>query len=378
MFPSKSHRPVWADVHFDAIRNNFLAVKSRLPEETAIMGVVKADAYGHGAVAVSQELIKLGAEYLAISNLDEAMELRDAGVSCPILLLGPVESQEFGKIIQFNIFPAVTSLDYAKELAESYRYRGVFPKVHIKVDTGMGRLGLASERALLEIEQIAKIEGMIIDGIYSHLPSADSDLEYSKAQIKSFANLIGEIKKLGIKVRYFHIANSAGIFNLPESYAEPFNMVRSGLALYGYTTQKNPELKNSMTLKCRIIDIRKMKKGQTVSYLRTYKIANDNDYIAILPIGYADGIPTVYSNRGKVLIKGGYYPLVGRVCMDYAMVSLGKNDKKIAVGDEVSLFGDGKLSVELFGKACNRIPYEVTCGITKRVPRNYFRNEDER
>ncbi len=378
MFISKSHRPVWADIHFDAIRNNYLAIRSAIPESTAIMGVVKADAYGHGAVALSQELIKLGAEYLAISNLDEAMELRDAGVSCPILLFGPVESQEFGKIIQFNIFPSVTSLDYAKELAESYRYRGVFPKVHIKVDTGMGRLGLAYERALLEIEQIAKIEGIIIDGIYSHFPSADDDIEYSQAQLKRFVNLIGEVKKLGIKVKYFHIANSAGIFNLPDSAKEPFNMVRSGLGLYGYTTEKNPQLKNSMSLKCRIIDIRRMKKGQSVSYLRTYTVSGEYEYVAVLPVGYADGIPTVYSNRGKVLIKGGYYPVVGRICMDYIMVSLGKNEKGVTVGDEAALFGEGKLSVELFGKACSRIPYEVTCGISKRVPRNYIRNEDER
>lgn len=378
MYPSKSHRPVWADVHFDAMRNNFMAVKSRLPENTVIMGVVKADAYGHGAVAVSQELIKLGAEYLAISNLDEAMELRDAGVSCPILLFGPVEPQEFGKIIQFNIFPSVTSLDYAKELAESYRYRGVFPKVHIKVDTGMGRLGLSYERALLEIEQIAKIEGMIIDGIYSHFPSADSDLEYSQAQLKRFASLINEVKKLSIKVRYFHIASSAAIFNLPDSVKEPFNMVRPGLALYGYSSQKNPELKNTMTLKCRIADIRKMKKGQTVSYQRTYKVSEESEYIAVLPLGYADGLPTFYSNRGKVLINGAYYQMVGRICMDYVMVALGKNDKGVKVGDEVSVFGDGKLSVEIVSKACNRIPYEMTCGVTKRVPRNYIRNEDER
>lgn len=378
MYLSKSHRPVWAEINIDAIRANLLYVKSKLPSETMIIGVVKADAYGHGAIPVSQELLKLGVEYLAVSNIDEAIELRNAGLSSPILMFGPVEVPEFGKLIQFNIFPTVYSYDYAKELSESYRYRGVFPKVHIKIDSGMGRLGIPVDDALLEVEQISKIEGMIIDGIYSHFPSSDEDIEYSEQQTLKFTKLIADIKRLGIKVRHFHIANSAAIFNLPASYSDPYTMVRPGLCLYGYSSQKNPDIQNSMSLKARVSAINKMKQGQTVSYLRTYKIKENGENIAVLPVGYADGIPTILSNKIKVKIKNKLYPNVGRICMDYMMVSLGQNPEKIEVGEEATIFGEGAASVEYFGKLCHRIPYEVTCAVSKRVPRIYTRKEDER
>jgi alanine racemase len=342
------------------------------------MAVVKADAYGHGAVSISQEMLKLGVEYLAVSNIDEAIELRDSGISCAILILGPVETQEFGKLIQFNIYPTVISLEYAKELSESYKYRGVYPKVHIKIDSGMGRLGIPIENALLEIEQIANIEGVIIDGLFTHFPSAENDREFSLKQLNAFANLVKETKRLGIKIKHFHIANSAAIFNIPESYSEPFTMIRPGLSIYGYSTSSIKELQNSMSLKARIVSIKKLKKGQSVSYLRTYTVKADEEYIAVIPVGYADGIPVVYSNKGKVIIGDFYYPVVGRICMDYMMISLGKNEYDVAIGDEVTIFGKGKLSVEQFGKLCNKIPYEVTCGISKRVPRIFTRKEDER
>ncbi|OHD54520.1 MAG: alanine racemase [Spirochaetes bacterium GWF1_51_8] len=378
MFLNKSHRPVWAEINIDAIRSNLIYIKSKLSQDINIMGVVKADAYGHGAITVSQELLKLGVEYLAVSNIDEAIELRNAGLSSPLLLFGPVETPEFGKLIQFNVFPSVFSVDYARELSESYRYRGVFPKVHIKIDSGMGRLGIPVEDALLDIEQISKIEGMIIDGIYSHYPSADEDIPYSEQQTLHFTKLIADIRRLGIKVKHFHIANSAGIQNLPASCGEPYTMVRPGLSLYGYSTQKNPDIQNSMSLKGRITAINKMKKGATVSYLRTYTVKESNEQIAVLPLGYADGIPTILSNKLKVKIKNKLYPVVGRICMDFMMISLGQNPEKIQVGDEVTVFGEGAASVEYFGKLCHKIPYEVTCGITKRVPRIYTRKEDER
>lgn len=378
MYLHKSHRPTWAEINLSAIHNNLEAVQNSVPENTLIMGVVKADAYGHGAVEISHELLKLGVEYLAVSNIDEAMELRDAGVSCPMLLFGTVGEAEFGKIIQFNLYPTVTSLQYAKVLAESYKYRGIFPKVHILVDTGMGRLGIPLKSALLQIEQISKIDGLIIDGVYSHFPSAEKDIAFSNTQVKNFSNLIGAMKKLGIKVKNFHIANSAGVFNLPNSAKPPFNMVRVGLSLYGYSTPQNKLLQNSLSLKTLISEIRKMKKGESVSYGRTYTIKRDEEYIAVLPIGYADGIPTVYSNKGKVIIGKYYYPIVGRISMDYIMVSLGANEQELKVDDEAIIFGKGKLTVEKFGKSCGKIPYEVSCAIGKRVPRIYIRKEDER
>ncbi len=378
MYLYKSHRPTWTEVNIDAIRQNFFTIKSKLDDSISIMAVVKADAYGHGAVSISQEMLKLGVEYLAVSNIDEAIELRDSGISCAILILGPVETQEFGKLIQFNIYPTVISLEYAKELSESYKYRGVYPKVHIKIDSGMGRLGIPIENALLEIEQIANIEGVIIDGLFTHFPSAENDREFSLKQLNAFANLVKETKRLGIKIKHFHIANSAAIFNIPESYSEPFTMIRPGLSIYGYSTSSIKELQNSMSLKARIVSIKKLKKGQSVSYLRTYTVKADEEYIAVIPVGYADGIPVVYSNKGKVIIGDFYYPVVGRICMDYMMISLGKNEYDVAIGDEVTIFGKGKLSVEQFGKLCNKIPYEVTCGISKRVPRIFTRKEDER
>jgi len=373
MYAHKSYRPTWIEIDMDAIRSNYRFIQSVIPDAVAIMGVVKADAYGHGAIPVSQELLKIGADYLAVSNVDEAIELREAGISSPMLILGPVEKSEFGKLIQFNLFPTVTSLAYARELVQAYRYRGVFPKIHIKVDTGMGRLGLFLDNALMDIEQIAQLDGVIIDGIFSHFPSADVDLEYSIEQLNRFKSLINKLQEFKIKIKHFHIANSAAILKINGSVQLPFDMVRPGLALYGYSTQKNKVLKNSMSLKTRIMDIRKMKKGDTVSYLRQYTIREDGEHIAVLPVGYADGIPTLYSNKGRVLIGGEKYPQVGRICMDYIMVSLGKNPENVVIGDVATIFGNQSVSIEDLARLWHKTPYEVTCGMTKRVPRIYTR-----
>jgi len=178
MYQYKSHRPTWAEIDMDALKSNYHEIKKRCPDSTLLMAVVKADAYGHGAVMVSQELLRLGVEYLAVSSIDEAIELRTSGISLPVLLLGPVEPVEFGKLIEFNIYPTVISIEYAKELSEAYRYRGIYPKVHIKIDTGMGRLGIPVDKALIGIEQISKMEGIIVDGIFTHFPSADTDISF--------------------------------------------------------------------------------------------------------------------------------------------------------------------------------------------------------
>ncbi|MEJ5285266.1 MAG: alanine racemase [Brevinematia bacterium] len=376
MYSSKSHRPTWAEINIDVIRSNVKKIKEKCDPDIQIIGIVKADAYGHGAVQISQELTRLGITYLGVATLDEGIELRTNGITIPIIVFGPVEPNEFSKLMEFNIYPVVSNYNYAKELAENYRYRGLFPKVHIEIDTGMGRLGVPFDNALLEIEQISNINGMIIDGIFTHFPSADSDIEFSKFQLDSFIHIIEETKRLDIKIKNFHIANSAGIFNIEGVATAPFNMVRPGLAIYGYSTTKNSELTNSMQLKTKIIEIRKMKKDETVSYLRTYKIQKDKEYIAVLPVGYADGIPTTYSNKGYVTIKNKAYPVVGRVCMDYTMVSLGESPEDIKIGEEVIIFGNEFMSVEKFAKICSLIPYEVTCNVSKRVPRVYIRKED--
>lgn len=377
MYSSKSLRPVWAEVHLGAIRHNYKKIRAHLKEDDRICGVVKADAYGHGSIEVARELIKIGAEYLAVATVDEAIELRGNGINSPILILGPADPNAFGKFVEFNLFPTVTSFEYAKALAEIFRYRGIFPRVHILVDSGMGRLGIPIESALIEIEKISKLEGLIIDGIFSHYPVSDTDIEFSTEQTNRFANLISDLHQTGIRPKHIHIANSDGIFNIDSATQTPFNMVRPGLSLYGYSVCDNQELINSMVLKARVADIRLMKKGETVSYGRTYQIKKEKEYIAVLPLGYADGIPTLYSNRGKVLIGDVYYPVTGRVCMDYMMVSLEENRFGVKPGDVSTLFGEGKIRVETFAKACHRIPYEVTCGISKRVPRIYIRKEKD-
>lgn len=378
MYLYKSHRPTWAEIQLDAVYRNLEHLRALAPQNMTMMAVVKADAYGHGAVMVSQELLKHGVEYLAVSSIDEALELRNNGISLPVLILGPVESAEYGKFLEFNLFPSIISLDYARELSEMYRFRGVYAKVHINVDTGMGRLGIRAEDALLEIEQISQLPNIIIDGIYSHFPSADVDPEFSEEQCARFTDIISEIKKIGIKVRHFHIANSAAMMHVPPSIAEPYTMVRPGLSLYGYRTGKEQGLTGAMTLKSRIAAVRRLKKGDTVSYLRTFKVQNDTEYIAVIPAGYADGIPTVFSSKGRIGIGGRMYPVAGRVTMDYTMVSLGANPEGIKPGDEAVIFGKGGLSVEEFGKICMRIPYEVTCDISKRVPRLFILREDNR
>ncbi|MGA2141108.1 MAG: alanine racemase, partial [Brevinematales bacterium] len=218
----------------------------------------------------------------------------------------------------------------------------------------------------------------IVDGIFTHFPSADNDTEFSNHQVKLFVDLVTELKKIDIKIRHFHMANSAAIFNVPLSLQAPMTMIRPGLSLYGLSTLPIDSLINCMSLKTKIVAVNRMKKGDTISYLRSYEITKEREYIAVLPIGYADGIPTLYSNRGSVNIKGRQYPVAGRICMDYMMVSLGESPSDITIGDEAIIFGTGGTGVEKFGNICKKIPYEVTCDISKRVPRIYLRKEDKR
>lgn len=382
MYLHKSHRPAWAEINLDAIRGNIRAIQKRCGADCRLMGVVKADGYGHGAVAVARECQKAGIEHLAVSSLDEVIELREAGINQNILILGPVESSEISKLLEYSVSPTVENLEYAREISELYRFRSLHAKVHLKVESGMGRLGVSVSSALETLEAMSALPGIVVEGMFTHMPSAGMDPEYCGMQIQSFRALVENVKKAGLKVRYFHMANSSAVFAHPETTRDPFNLARPGLALYGYAEEPVAEacaadgLVNAMTLKARAVSVKKMTKGQTVGYGRTYTVQADEEWIALFPLGYADGISTCYSNLAKVSIGGIPYPVAGRVCMDYTMVSLGKNPQGLQAGAEGIFFGQGGTSVEEFGKLCGRIPYEVTCDISKRVPRVYSSSEE--
>lgn len=368
MFTTESFRSTWAEVDLTSLKKNLRIIQEHISHKP-IIAVVKADAYGHGAVQVTKALEREGITLFSVATLDEAIELREHGVKSDILLLGPVEERGIDCLFSYNFLATVVSLSHAKTLSQRAKAFSKPLRVHIKIDTGMGRLGIRYEEALQNLETIYTLEGLEIEGIFSHFPSADVEREFSEEQVFKLTALREEIEKRWRKLSFCHIANSEGIWNIPSSFGNGFTHVRPGISLYGMASSERG-LFPVMSLKTTIVQIKLLRKGETVSYLRTYTVQKEQEFIAVLPIGYADGIPTLGSGRYEVWIKGRRYPQVGRVCMDYMMVSLGDNPDHVKEGEEVEIFGSHISLLEVAEKS-SRISYEVMCGVSKRVPRVY-------
>ena len=367
----------WAEIDLSNLEHNYLALRGMLPRGCRFMGVVKANAYGHGAIPVAKKLVDLGAEYLAVAFLDEAVELRQAGILTPILILGPTLPDFADEVLRYDLTQTVQDTELAQALSNAAVKAGKPLKIHIKVDTGMSRLGFLCNEAAMDdsVQNIAKVcalPGLEHEGIFTHFAHADGDEEYTMLQFTRFMDVLDKLSERGVRFQIRHCAASAAVLNYPCTHLD---MVRGGIAQYGHYPDPScegldgPGLIPLMTLKTRVIALRELEKGTCISYGCTHTLAR-NSRVAVLPIGYADGFERLLSNRGEVLVHAVRAPILGRVCMDLCMVDV-TDISDVHVGDEVTVFGPD-LPLEEKADAVGTIQYEMLCGISRRVPRVYI------
>lgn len=372
-------RRTWANINLDAIAYNYKTIKEHIGEEVKFLGVVKADAYGHGSIRVGKLLQELGANYLAVSSIDEALELRVNDVTMPILILGHTPKEQVDRLIKYNITQAVTCKAKAVEYSAEAVKCGGNLKVHIKVDTGMSRLGYLCDNesfgtGVEGIVEACNMPGLDVEGIFTHFAVADEFGEkndaYTKHQFKLFTDVINAVEeKLGRKFAIRHCANTGATVRFKETYLD---MVRPGLLLYGYGEfAREWGLKPAMTLKTTISTIKIYPAGTAISYGGIY-VTDKQTRIGVVPYGYADGFFRSLSNKCSLMTKQGLAPQRGKICMDMCMIDI--TDKPLVdVGSEVEIFGENNSLDELAALA-GTIPYELTCAVSKRVPRQYIRN----
>ncbi|SES82952.1 alanine racemase [Anaerobranca gottschalkii] len=361
------YRKTFAEIHLDNIIHNIGVLTERLPKDVKIMAVVKADGYGHGSVEVSKAAIKGGAEYLAVALVEEAVVLRENGITdTPILVLGYTPPQSADDLVRYNITPTLYDLDLAKALNSKLTNK---IKVHVKVDTGMGRLGVLPRNINSFLLELTKLDNIEVEGIFTHYAAGEE--RENPHTVKQFLKFKEILANLPYQIPLKHIANSAGAMeNLTD---QSFNMVRLGIAMYGlYPSQKQKGkvfLKPALELKSEIAYLKEVEKGAPISYSMTYKTSGPAT-IATIPIGYADGYFRDFSNKGFVTIKGKKAPVVGRVCMDYIMVDV--TGIPVKLGDEVLIYAlEGENTVDNLAPLIDTINYELVCAISKRVPRIY-------
>lgn len=369
-------RATQAHINLDNLHENINTIKKYVKQGTKLCCAVKADGYGHGAVRVSVAALKAGASFLAVASISEGIELREAGIVAPILSLSLPLKDEIPSLIVHSITPLVFDTEFIDQLNDVAISMHRKIPVHLKIDTGMGRVGCSKEEASTLAKKIAVSEGLYLEGVCTHLACADSliedDIAYTKKQINNFSYAVNQIKKEGINPGILHCSNSGAIFLHPEAH---FDMVRPGIVIYGYSScakELGIELKPVMEFSSQIVAIKHFKKGDSVSYDRTW-IANEDCDIGVIPAGYADGLLRRLSPGLEVSINGKMYPIVGRICMDQCMVYLGKN-YDVKRWDKVIFFGPEKNcnTAEDLANSIETISYEILCGVNKRVPRIYI------
>jgi alanine racemase len=371
-----SYRDTWAEVSLEAIQYNTKQFKDFIDDSVHLMAVVKADGYGHGAVSVAQAAIQAGADYLAVALLDEALQLREAGITHPILILGYTANRSIPDAIKAGIDLTVFTQESLEEIILQSSQLNKNVSIHIKVDTGMSRIGVQSkEDALLIANRTKDSSHVILKGIFTHFANADSeDPSYTYMQFERFTSVISYLEQHQIAIPLKHCCNSAGTMNFPSMHLD---MVRVGIALYGLYPDASLKghsikLKQAMSLKTKIAWVKNVAMSQPISYGCTYVPTHDS-VIATLPIGYADGLSRLLSNKGEFLLHEQKVPVVGRVCMDQLMIDV-TNVPQSKFGDVVTIFGNTDSSfqsVDEIAKLMGTINYEVVCLIGKRVPRIY-------
>ncbi|CAG0945449.1 alanine racemase [Gammaproteobacteria bacterium] len=372
-------RPTIAEIDLAALRHNFALVQRSIPAGCGTLAVVKADAYGHGFMDISRELETLGVTAFGVAFLAEGIQLRKSGIDRPVVILGGVYPGQERKCVGFNLSTAVFSIEQARVLNDtaSRLYRKA--KIHVKIDSGMGRLGIAAAEAPAFFRELREMKSVELEGIISHFASADELDEdgrrYSERQAATFAQAVAEARSLGLDPRYVHIANSAAAFGMKLPFC---NLVRPGIVLYGALPSGDFEgkmdLRPIMRLRSTVAMLKWVEPGTSISYARRYT-APDRRLIASVPVGYADGYSRALTNKGEVLIRGERAPVVGTVCMDWIMVDV-TSIPGVTVGDEVTLLGCDRqghcVRAEELAARAGTIPYEIFCGISKRVPRVYL------
>ena len=367
----------WADVDLDALAHNYHEIRSHIPAGCRFLGVMKADAYGHGAVPMSHALVELGAEYLAVSNLEEAVQIRRGGIRAPILILGYTPPMYAENMIYLDLVQEVHSLEYAKALNDTLNGTNFILNVHLKVDTGMTRLGFRSdENGIARMIEVAKLPHLHVEGVFTHFSVADSrqedDVAYTRQQYARFEQAMIGLEEAGVHPELRHCCNSGGTLLYPE-YA--LDMVRPGICTYGIAPSDDAaeilNLQPVMRLYTTVSQLQQVPAGTSVSYGRTY-MTEAPKTLAVLSIGYADGLSRRLSGQTAFLIHGKSAPVVGRICMDLCMVDV-TDIPEVQVGDPVTVIGAGQ-PCEVLARQLDTIPYEILCGINKRIPRIYLQN----
>lgn len=367
-------RPVWVEIDLDAIRHNLTEIRRQIGPMVEIMAVVKAEAYGHGAIQVAKTALQAGANRLGVALPEEGIALREAGITAPILVFSPLQVEQANVMVKYDLTPTICMLEPAVALSRATIKAGKVISIHLKIDTGMGRIGVPANEGVIFIKKLQSLPGIILEGLFSHLATADEqDKEYAKYQIKTFNKVIVDLKNEGLLPAKIHLANSAAIIDLPLTY---YNMVRPGIMLYGMypslgVNLEKVRLKPAFALKTKVVFVKRVAPGITISYGRKFTVPKDTTIITI-PIGYADGWLRRLTGKAEVLISGKRFPIVGTICMDLSMVDVG--DEPVAIGQEVVLIGSQgaeSISVDEIANHLETINYEVTCMISDRVPRRY-------
>ena len=372
-------RATKAIIHLDNLKHNITQIKQTLAPDTKICLPVKADAYGHGAIRTAIAAIRAGVSYLAVASVQEGIELREAGIVAPIISLSLPILEEIASIIDYKLEPLVIDEEFINELNRAANAQNKTVAVHLKIDTGMSRIGCKPSEAVKLATQIVRAKNLRLQGVATHFAVADSDSEsdraFTKGQLERFSNAVEAIRQTGIHIPLVHAANSGAVQMMPEAQ---FDMVRPGLLAYGYLpiqgTATAIDVKPVMELVTQVVLIKQIRAGTCVSYGRNWTAPQDT-YIATLPIGYADGLRRALSPGLKVRIGNDFFPIIGRICMDQCMVDLGAHPW-VQRWDEVCIFGPNPQdnSAQTLADIAGTIPYEITCGIHKRVPR-VFVNE---
>ena len=376
----KTYSRVYAKIDLDAIAYNMEQMKQNIRPETKVMAVIKADGYGHGAVQIAEMMERWNYIWgFAVATLDEAVVLRTEGIQKPILVLGCVFPDQYMEMLKHEIRMNIYTEEMAESISRMAAREGKTAYMHIKLDTGMSRLGFGiNEQSAETIKRISKMPNVNMEGIFTHFTKADEkDKSFTKKQIQEFVWMTERLKKKNVRFTYEHCSNSAGIIDVPEAN---FDIVRAGISTYGlYPSEEvdktNVKLKPALALKSHVAFVKEIERGTPVSYGGTF-VAKEKMKIATIPVGYADGYPRSLSNKGYVLIRGKKAPILGRVCMDQFMVDVTQIEG-VSFGDKVTMIGkDGNeiLPVEVLSELSGRFNYEFVCDLGKRIPRVYVRD----
>ncbi|MBU4562264.1 alanine racemase [bacterium] len=369
----------WIEINLDAIAQNVRNIKKLIGEKKELMAVVKGNGYGHDILEISSIVLKNGATRLAVARLEEGIFLRKAGIAVPILVLGLTSEQQVELLVSYNITPTVSEYEMIEKLSESAFKEDKIVKVHLKVDTGMGRIGIFSNHVLNFIKKVKVLKNVEIEGIFTHFSVADEkDKSYTEKQFGKFMEVLTFLEKEGIRIPVKHVSNSATLLDLPHMWLD---LVRPGISVYGLypsrEVQKTVKLIPAHTFKTRIVFLKELPAGEYISYGRTYTTKQKRTVIASLPVGYADGYNRLLSNQGEVLVRGKRFPVIGRVCMDQTMIDV-TNLPQVEIGDEVVLWGrqgQEEITVEEIADKIKTINYEVVhMPDKKRVPKLFIKD----